>query len=293
MAENADETREARLADARAAARRRLRAAADALAERLPDHGPPRLAACGCPVCLHPDNRRLLETVSRDRITLAALRDYLQSVEAGDLTDAEADYLTPVIFEALAAGLEPHPLGDYLAFQRLGRAARPARWPEATRAAATEAFAALAGAAPLHAWLESPQFREHPARFYGLSIGDLAAAALDAGADLDTVLAALDALPTEPLARAVYGWIGRIDYGDGGWWALDPRGKTGAALDEQLRAWLGRPELRRRLEAAFFAPGEAEPAEVAALLSETHWLLVCQFGALDGETTRIGSEKAG
>lgn len=262
----------------RAAARSRLDAAAAALRAALPDLGPPTLAACGCPVCLHPDNRRAIETGPRDAIPLPALSDYLQSVEAGDLSDHEADYLTPVIFDALAAGLEPHPFGDHLAFWRHARSGRPARWPAPTRAGVTEAFCALAAAAPVHAWLETTPFNHRPGRFYSMAVGALLAAAEDAGADLDAVMETLDALPTDVLARTITTWVGGIDYGDGGVWRLDPRVDRETPLGDRLSAWLGRETLLRRLETAFFdADSRGDPA--AAALSEAHWLLVCQYGS--------------
>ena len=263
----------------RAAASARLARAAAALDRALPDQGPPRLAACGCPVCLHPDNRRDLETRPRDQVSLQALRDYLQAVEADDLSDAEADYFVPLIFRALAAGLEPHPLGDHLAFNRIGGTTRPSRWSGAIRDAVTEAIASLMAAVHLKVWLGAPQFEEQPSRFHSLDIGVIAAAADHADADVAAVLEEADRLPDLLLARALITWIARIAYGDGGLWKLDPRKSADTPLSAALYDWVGRPELRARLEQAFFAAKKDADAEAASDLSEAHWHLVCQFGA--------------
>ncbi len=267
----------------RVAASARLARAAAALDKALPDTGPPKLAACACPVCLHPDNRRELETNPRARVSLNALRDYLQAVEASDLSDPEADYFVPLIFRALAAGLEPHPFGDHLAFNRIGGTDRPSRWSEAIREVVSEALSALMAAAPLRAWLDAPQFDEKTSRFHGIDIGSAASAADHVGADLVAVMAEADRLPDSVLARALITWIGQIDYGDGGRWKLDPRRSADTPLSATLLDWVGRPELRARLERAYFA-AEAEKDEdkdAAKELSEAHWLLVCQFGETD------------
>lgn len=264
----------------REAAGHRLTAALNGLEAAFPDRGPPPITACDCPVCLTPDNRRELETSARDRITLSALSDYLQSVVGDDPPDAEVDYFIPVIFEALAARLEPHPFGDHHAFQRLGRSDRSSGWNDPQRMAVNEAFCALAEAAMLNVWLEKTRFDAAPSRFHRIDFLQLAAVADDASADVDAVLAEIDRAPAPQLASALIQALRLADYGDGQRWRLDPRSDEQTPLSETLYAWIGRPELRRRLETAFFASDCASESEAAAL-SEAHQLLVWQFGPTD------------
>src|SRR5262245_1083074 len=226
-------------------------------------HG--RLDVCRCACCVGPEQERLLLLTPLEQIPSALLAEYTNSAHSwSQQVGEELRYFLPHYFDLLAADDVPCQLGIEICLARLANVAYRDEWPRPEAEAIDDFFAAL-----LRARLDTlATFVEEgglPA--YHTEAGeDVLCMAAHAGGDIGRMLRAWDGVTSRDATLRLAQMIAAADWRkrrlrNSSWYdAVPPR--VTAALHEVI-AWLLRPEVRARLEAACL--GETEPAAVALL----------------------------
>ena len=233
-------------------------------------HG--RLDVCRCNCCVGPEQERLLLVTPLQEIPSALLAEYTNSAHSwSPQVSEELRYFLPRYFDLLAAGDVPCQLGIEICLARLANVSYRDEWPQPEAKAIDGFFAAL-----LRKRLEEPAtFVETgglPA-YHAEAGEDVLCMAAHAGGDMERLLAVWDAVEGREATLRLAQIIGAADWlkkrlRNSSWYdAVSPR--IIAAMD-QVIAWLMRPEIRARLEAACLS--EADPA-AAALLSHAESLV--------------------
>jgi hypothetical protein len=223
------------------------------------------IVVCNCNCCVHPENeKRLIGTPPRD-ISCALLTEYTNSAHGWDNNKIADDfrYLLPRYFELIANGEIPTNSYEAVTLSRLGDASYATAWPADEVAAIDQYFRAL-----FEHQLVSPLVCRRYARTdlidcEGADIEQTLMIIANAGADIAPLLAHWDTTPAREADLRIAAIAGEIN-------VLKPEGRfsewdvRSAAAHRTLRAWIGRWEVRQRIEDACLR--EEDPV-AASLLS--------------------------
>jgi len=225
------------------------------------------LMVCRCDVCVPPQAARALATLPLREIPAPVLGEYTDS--AHELTPLVADqlrYFLPRYFELLAGGEVPTALGVETCLRRLGHADWRAAWPRAEADAISAFFTAQ-----FRALLDTPN--PALAEFPGLpsynadSAEDWLCTVAHAGGEMAPLLAVWDEAAGLNADLRLANMIAGADWAErrlrNSAWYGNLHAIAEPAMAE-VTAWLRRPAIRARLEAACLA---ARNADDAALLS--------------------------
>jgi len=236
-------------------------------------HG--RLDVCRCNCCVGPEQERLLLVTPLEQIPSDLLAEYTNSAHSwSPQVGEELRYFLPRYFELLAADDVPCQLGIEICLARLANVPYRGEWPQPEAEAIDDFFAAL-----LRARLDAPAtFVEEgglPA-CHAEAGEDVLCMAAHAGGDMGRLLRVWDGVTSRDATLRLAQMIAAADWlkkrlRNSSWYdAVPPR--IIAAMEEVI-AWLLRPEIRTRLEAACL--GETNPA-AAALLSHAESLVAAR-----------------
>lgn len=206
-----------------------------------------KLAVCHCPVCMASETERVLLATPLRELSSDLLAEYTNSAHGYSEGRIARDlrYFLPRYFDLIARDDPPDYLGLDTCLSRLGKADYRRRWPRAEIRAIDDFFEAL-----FLRELERPvssddASMEHFLRFVAY-----------AGADVYRMLELWDEdesiAATLHLARfvedvAMDAFRGRLSLV----WSSIP-GNDNRELESAVLAWLKRPDVKRRLEDAFF-----------------------------------------
>ena len=231
-----------------------------------------RLEVCRCNCCVGPEQERLLLVTPLTDISSALLAEYTNSAHSWSAQVAdELRYFLPRYFDLIAANEVPCHLDIEICLARLANVSYRRDWPGPEADAIDAFFAAL-----LRARLDAPatfvDAREVPA--YDSEAGeDMLCMVAHAGGDMAPLLNVWDAVQSRDATLRLAQMIGAADWlrtrlRNRAWYDSVPP-HVEAAMN-QVIAWLLRPQIRTRLEAACLA--ETDPA-AAALLSHAESLV--------------------
>jgi hypothetical protein len=225
------------------------------------------LDVCRCNVCVAPNQERLLTATPLHDIPALTLAEYTNSAHVWNERVADQlRYFLPRYFELIAQDDIPTNLSIETCLARLSFANWRQMWPQTEVAAIERYFAAL-----FRSLLVSPnaEMEEYPGlpSYHSDPAEDLLCMVARAGGDLAPLLAIWDETRCESadlrLANTIGGAEWLRDRLRNSSWHAARRPEVVAAMD-QVIAWLRRPFVRERLEAACLA---ASDPDKAALLS--------------------------
>jgi hypothetical protein len=223
------------------------------------------IVVCNCNCCVHPDNeRRLIGTPLRE-ISCALLAEYTNSAHGWDNNKIADDfrYFLPRYFELIANGEIPTNSYEAVTLSRLGDSNYATAWPADETAAVDRYFRSLFA----HQLVSPLVCRHYPRTDLidcdGADIEQTLMIVANAGADIAPLLAHWDNTHTREADLRVAAIASKIN-------VLEPEGRfaewdaRSAAAHRALLAWIGRWEVRQRIEDACLR--EQDPV-AASLLS--------------------------
>ena len=208
------------------------------------------LCVCHCNSCMTLDDERRLVTTPLRAIPAELLAQYTESAHSWDdgSVAREFRYFLPRYLELIALNEAPDPLGIDICLRRLGESTWRETWPRPEQVVIERYFDAI-----LVASLQRLELTHWPAGWrLEFDLADVLTMIVTAGGDLDRVLAAWDAADDPPAAIHMAALrSGVIHSGDVQYF-------HSAYLEDhkeearRIGAFLTRPEVVRRIEAAFF-----------------------------------------
>ena len=217
-----------------------------------------------CPCCVSDEIARKLSTEPLNCISPELLANYTHSAHSWDgKVEDDLRYLLPRYFELIAQERDPTHYGDEICLQRLSDADYRNTWREKDADAVDGFFLAL---------LRDRLGKPVEVDWSGLPMPDdptetALCLIAHAGGDIASLLAAWDADMSRNATLHIANVMAQANWSakqlENTWWCVKHRPNAQAAMTEVV-AWLLRPQIRARLEAACLAE---EDEGAAALLS--------------------------
>lgn len=226
------------------------------------------IVVCNCNCCVHPDNeRRLIGTPLRE-ISCALLAEYTNSAHGWDNGKIADDfrYLLPRYFDLIANGEIPNNSYEAVTLRRLGDSNYATAWPAEEVAAIDRYFRAL-----FEHQLVSPLVCRHYQRTdlidcEGADIEQTLKIIANAGGDIAPLLARWDNTDAREADLRIAAIASRIN-------VLDPKrfadwDARSASAHRMLRVWIGRWEVRQRIEDACLREQDAVAASLLSMAEQ-------------------------
>lgn len=210
----------------------------------------PTLTVCHCNCCMTVETERLLIKTPLRQIPADLLAEYTNSAHGWDdgPIAREMRYFLPRYFELITAGDPPDTIGLDICLRRIGRGGWRAKWPEDEEALIDRFFDALVAASLHRLDLERWPVGWRLAFDYSAVLTCI----VTAGGRLDRALATWEAAP-DPAAAIHMAALREDVLVLNGRPCLDtPFLEDHRAEADAIGAFLMRPEVDRRIEAAFF-----------------------------------------
>ena len=201
------------------------------------------LTVCHCPSCMSEKTKAQLVATPLREIEAPLLAEYTNSAHGWS---DQIRYFLPRYFELIAAGDPPHHSRTIVYLTRLRDGDWREAWPQAELASVDAFFDAMVRAAIADVGTDA-----------GHDLEDVLLMIADAGGDLERALAVWDAAPDPHAAAAMALLRWRITWrGDVAImadWIDTSMGAAAQRQGELIAAFLKRPHVDKRIEAAFFA----------------------------------------
>lgn len=207
------------------------------------------LIVCFCPVCMTNESEQsLVATPLRDTPS-GLLAEYTNSAHGMDEAIArEFRHFLPRYFELIALDDPPDNMGLAICLRRLGFAPWRATWPSAEVAIIDRFFDTFAADAVHH--IDTVEWPVgHRLRF---NYADVLTLVATAGGDIDRVLGAWDRAPDPPAALHMAALRGDVLYEHDRTYLYSAYLPDHRDAADRIGAFLVRPEVTQRIEAAFF-----------------------------------------
>jgi hypothetical protein len=209
------------------------------------------IAVCNCPVCMTPELQRRLQKTPLHLIDASLLAAYTNSAHGWDDGKIADDmrYLLPRYLELIASEDPPDNMGLDTCLRRMRSSSWATTWPQGEADILHRFFDAL-----LVQSLDHLELLEWPVGWLlAFEIKDVLTCAVTAGADIHRILRVWDAAPDPNAAIHMAGIRRNVGMKDGRW-RLHSAYLEGdhEPEAEAIGAFVMRPEVEARLEAAFF-----------------------------------------
>ena len=246
-----------------------LRAAVEAMYDVFGHYRRARpLNVCRCPVCVAPEAEEALSTTPLRQISGAVMGQYTASAHGYDeVVDGDTfRHFLPRYCDLIARGDAPDTFGEvHFCLSRLGTAAYRTAWPAREAEAVDRFFEAI-----LRDVLADGRTERYPARVAPLT--DAASYLImiaRAGGDIARALGVLDQAADPAAAMHIAEMAVDVSSGPEGYFFKTPLIDADSPLARALGAWIARPEVLARLQAAFFAAPDDAMQSVISLGVDT------------------------
>lgn len=246
-----------------------LRAAVEALYDVFGHYRRTRpLNVCRCPVCVTPEAEEALSTTPLRQISGALMGQYTASAHGYDEA-ADGDtfrHFLPRYCDLIARRDNPDAFGEvHFCLSRLGTAAYRTSWPKSEAEAIDRFFDAI-----LRDVLADRRTERYPASVAPRTHAASYLIMIErAGGDIARALTVLDQAADPAAAMHIAAMAQSVTHDAGGYFFKTALIEADNPLARALGAWIIRPEVLVRLQAAFFAATDADMQAILSLGVET------------------------